>query len=200
MVESNDISQQPTVDVTSRPASGSSGACDTTNHPIPVDALVGQWWVLHTRARNEKALSRELTKANIQFFLPLVVHRRTYAGRVRRVTIPLFPGYVFLCGRPEDRVVALRTNRIAHTLEVPDQDKLRRDLRQIQRVVESDLPIDLYPRLKTGSRCRIVRGTLAGLEGIVLKRRGPWRVYLSVQFLGQSAEVEIDPMLLEVDD
>ncbi len=200
MAESNDIVRPPSVDMNSFSATRSSRASDKAVRPVPVDTLVGQWWVLHTRARNEKALTGELARANIHFFLPLVAYRRTYAGRVRLITMPLFPGYVFLCGRPEDRLAALRTNRVAHALEVADQDRLRSDLRQIQRVVESDLPVDLYPRLRKGSRCRIVRGPLAGLEGIVLKRRGPWRVSLSVQFLGQSAEVEIDPMLLEVDE
>jgi len=37
-----------------------------------------------------------------------------------------------------------------------------------------------------------VRGTLGGLEGVVIRRRGPWRVYVGVDFLGQSAELEID--------
>jgi hypothetical protein len=35
---------------------------------------------------------------------------------------------------------------------------------------------------------------------VVIRRRGPWRVYVGVDFLGQSAELEIDPMLLEVID
>ena len=167
---------------------------------VSVEAMTGRWWVLHTKARNEKALAVDLDKLGAVTFLPLVAGRRTLRGRPKPTRVPLFPGYVFLCGGPEERLSALRTNRIARILEVADQDRLRADLIQIQRVVESDQPVDLYPRLRRGARCRVVRGTLAGLEGSVLRRRGLWRVYVGVEFLGQSAELEIDPDMLEIID
>ena len=164
----------------------------------PIDTIEGRWWVLHTKPRNEKAVAADLLDKGVSLFLPLVESRRTYRGRARFARIPLFPGYVFLCGGPEDRQAALRTNRIANVLEVADQQRLRADLRQIQRVVEGPEPVDLYPRLRRGRRCRVIAGPLAGLEGVVLRRRGPWRVYIGVEFLGQSAELEIDSALLEV--
>lgn len=165
-----------------------------------IDAMVGRWWVLHTRARNEKALAADLERLQIRHFLPLVEQGRTYGRRVVQVKIPLFPGYLFLCGSSEDRLGALKTNRIANVLDVADQERLKDDLRHIFRIVASKEPVDLYPRLRRGCRCRVIKGTLVGLEGVVIRRRGPWRVYVGVDFLGQSAELEIDPMLLEVID
>ncbi|UCE58724.1 MAG: UpxY family transcription antiterminator [Phycisphaerales bacterium] len=175
-------------------------SADLPSPQVLIDEFVGRWWVLHTKARNEKALSGTLERLEIQHFLPLVRYKRLYGGRIRRVEIPLFPGYVFLCGSDEDRLVALKTNRIASVLEVVDQERLRDDLRQINLAVHGDEPIDLYPGLRSGSRCRVVSGSLSGLEGVVLRRRGPWRVYVGVEFVGQSAELEIDPALLELID
>lgn len=169
--------------------------------PTPrVDSYEGRWWVLHTRPRNEKVVAQELRRRDVRFFLPLVRYRRIYGNRIKPVSLPLFPGYVFLCGCLEDRLQALQTNRIARVLEVVDQQRLRKDLAQIQHIVESDEPIDLYPRLRKGSRCRVVRGSLMGLEGVVLRRRDRCRIYIAVEFLGQSAEVEIHPDFLEVID
>jgi transcriptional antiterminator RfaH len=165
-----------------------------------VDTFVGRWWVLHTRARNEKTVSAALKRAEVQHFLPLIQRMRRYGGRIKRIEIPLFPGYVFLCGTPEDRLIALKTNRIANVLEVPDQEQLKHDLHHICKAVAGDQPIDLYPGLRTGARCRVTSGSLAGLEGVVIRRRGPWRVYVGVDFLGQSAELEIDASLLEMID
>ena len=166
----------------------------------PIDAFEGRWFVLHTRARHEKAVADDLQRLNIQHFLPLVHYQRVYGGQVRQVSIPLFPGYLFLCGGDEHRLAALRTRRVANILQVPDQERLKADLRQIHLVVESDEPVDLYPRLRKGTRCRVIRGTLSGLEGVVLRRRGPWRVYVGVDFVGQSAELEIDPSFLAIID
>lgn len=168
--------------------------------PPQVSLLTGTWWVLHTRARNEKAVAETLEKQGIAHFLPLVTHQRRYAGRIRQVEIPLFPGYIFLCGGISERHFALRTNRVAQVLEVPNQERLRADLQQIERVIASHAPVDLFPRIVEGARCRVVSGSLRGLEGVVLRRRGPWRVYVGVDFLGQSAELEIESALIEVLD
>ena len=165
-----------------------------------VDTFAGRWWVLHTRARNEKMVAAHLTRRSIQYFLPLVRHRRIYGSTVQHVSIPLFPGYVFLCGSSDDRLSALQTNRVANVLDVGDQEQLKHDLRQIERIVQSDEPVDLFPRIKTGTRCRVIAGSLKGLEGVILRRRGPWRVYVAVHFIGQSAELEIDSAMLEAID
>jgi len=166
----------------------------------PVEFFKGLWYVLHTKARNEKAVAEDLARLRIQHFLPLVRYRRVQGGRVRRVSLPLFPGYVFLCGGEEERLAALRTRRVANVLQVPDQARIQSDLGHIWRVVESEHPVDLYPRIRKGARCRVLRGSLAGLEGVVIRRKGPWSVYVGVDFLGQSAELEIDPAELMILD
>jgi len=169
-------------------------------YPTNIESCTGRWYVLHTRARNEKATASDLCRLGIQHFLPLIRYRRTYGGKRRKVEIPLFPGYLFLCGDRADREAALRTNRVAQVLDVPDQTRLTSDLAQIYKVVTSEETVDFYPKLRRGARCRVVAGTLEGLEGVVIRRGGPWRVYVGVEFLGQSAELDIDPTFLAIID
>ncbi|MGB2984461.1 MAG: transcription termination/antitermination NusG family protein [Phycisphaerae bacterium] len=174
--------------------------CESHTGFASIRNFKGCWRVLHTRPRNEKAIASVFDRLGISYFLPLVRHKRTCRGRPRYVNLPLFPGYVFLCGNWEAREAALKTNRVVNVLDVADQDRLKADLMQIQRVLESGKPVDLYPGLRVGSRCRVKSGILAGLEGVVLRRRSLWRVYVGVQFIAQSAELEVDSMLLEVID
>ncbi len=164
----------------------------------PVDLHVGTWWVVHTKSRQEKALLADLGKLNIGCYLPLVSVKRRYGGRTFRLQLPLFPSYLFMCGNEDHRYATLMTHRAAAVIRVADQERLKYELRQIFRVTTGEDPVDLYPGLRRGRRCRVVSGSLAGLEGIVLRRRGACRVYVGVQALGQSAELEIDPSLLEV--
>jgi len=175
-------------------------ASDSVEPASLVESLTGRWWVLHTRSRNEKAVAGYLVRWNVPHYLPLVQQRRKFGGTIKHVCIPLFPGYVFLCGSQEDRFRALQTNRLANVLDVPNQAQLKQELRQIERVLNSGVQVDLYPRLRKGTRCRVTSGSLIGLVGVVLRRRGPWRVYIGVEFVGQSAELEIDPAMLEVLD
>lgn len=112
--------------------------------------------------------------------------------------IPLFPGYMFVRGGSRECEAAWRTNRIANVLRVADQGRMDRELRQILQVVDSGVAVDLYPGLRAGSACRITRGSLAGIEGVVIRRKGVSRVYVAVTFVGQSAVVEIDTADVEV--
>ncbi len=171
-----------------------------TAFECPVDEFIGEWWVVHTKARQEKALATDLATHGIGHFLPLVKAKRKQRRRVFHVELPLFPSYLFLCGGDEERYAVIGSRRAANILPVVDQEGLKKELRQVFRLMISEQPVDLYPGLQRGKRCRVISGPLVGLEGTVLRRRGVCRVYVGVEVLGQSAELEIDPALLEVID
>ncbi len=175
------------------PAGTQSGRPD----PGSIDSLRGAWWVVHTKARHEKALAGDLERMRIGYFLPLIWSRRNLRGRRVERQLPLFPSYLFLCGGEEERYATLMTHRVANVIPVVDQEQIKRELRQIQHIILSDQPVDLYPGLRCGRRCRVIAGALAGIEGVVLRRRGVCRVYVGVEVLGQSAELDIDPAQLE---
>ena len=162
-----------------------------------LEEIIGQWWVAHTKSRNEKALAWSLHRGKIPYFLPLTEKVTKRKQRVYKSLLPLFSGYVFFCGNQEARHQALTTNRIAQVIEVVDQDKLVGELSSIMQAIKSGLPIDTHPYLKSGDRCRVIAGPLMGCEGIVLRKHNLTRILLQVEMLGQGAAVEIDADLLE---
>jgi transcriptional antiterminator RfaH len=155
------------------------------------------WWVIYTKARQEKAISRELFARETPFYLPLVKRTNVCRGRKFSSYCPLFPGYVFLYASPEERVSSMVTNRVSRILEVSEGDQLRRDLLQIWQLIAANVPLTVESRLTTGDQVRIRRGPLDGLEGTVLVRRGQTRLLVSVNFLQQGASIEVDDFLLE---
>lgn len=165
------------------------------------DAGQRRWWAVYTRARQEKALARQLRSAQVPFYLPLVPRDNLIRGRRVRSHVPLFAGYVFLLGSDEERVLALSTNRVSQMLRVQDQEGLCNDLRQIRRLIESDAPLTAERRLAPGRRVRVKSGVMTGLEGTVVSRRGRCRLFVAVDFLQQGASVAVDDFMLEpVDD
>jgi len=159
-----------------------------------------EWWVLYTKSRQEKALSQYLKSRGTPHYLPL--HKKYSLLRGRRVSsqVPLFSGYVFLFGDRDERIVALESNRIARSIHVPEtwQDPFWRDLSQIQCLIDSGLPMTPESRIQAGQRVRVRSGRLAGLEGIVTKRRNGTRLLVAVDYLQQGASIEIDDFVLEV--
>ncbi len=156
-----------------------------------------RWWAIYTRARQEKALARDLLRYEIPFYLPLVKKTTLYGRRRISACLPLFSGYVFLFGSEDERVHAWTTNRISRVLTVGTPGQFREDLRQIHRLILSNAPLTVESRLAPGRRVRVQYGSLAGLEGTVVTRRGGTRLVVRVDFLQQGASVEIDDFMLE---
>jgi transcriptional antiterminator RfaH len=176
---------------------------DQAAHKPPCEAIPedvpGQWWVAHTKPRNEKALALDLRGHGIVHYLP--VHRRATrsrnTGRVTRSIVPLFTGYLFFNGTEQQRYQALTTNRIANTLEVSNQAQLVGELRQIQTALAGEADLKWSGRVRVGDWARVVAGPLFGLEGIVQHRLSRLRLVLNVRMLSQSVSVEVPYDMIE---
>jgi transcription antitermination factor NusG len=156
------------------------------------------WWVLYTMSRREKDLMRRLRAGAIPFYGPLIEQRkRSPGGRIRTARLPLFPGYVFLNGDDDNRRYALTTNCVSRCLPVVDRQRLLQDLRQVRQLIESETALTPESRLEAGQRIRVSSGSLAGLEGTIVKRHGQSRLLVTVQFLQQGASVQIDDCAVE---
>jgi transcriptional antiterminator RfaH len=150
------------------------------------------WWCLHTKTRQEKATARYLHGRELTYYLPQVIQEsRTPGGRRIRSLQPLFGGYVFFQGDDRQRVEALKSDKLNKVLEVPDQEELVRDLRQVHRLLSSGL--EVLPELThpVGSRVRILSGPLQGAVGTVFRRDRRDQFVAVVRFLGRGATVEL---------
>lgn len=156
-----------------------------------------QWRVFQTKARQEKAICRELLATETPYFLPVVRKKSRKRGRVTSSSVPLFAGYVFAYPTEEERVRALITNRISKVLDVHSPEQLIHDLRQLHRLIISGAPLTIESRFATGKRVRVRCGSLAGMEGTVLSRRDETRLLIAVNFLQKGASVEIEDFLLD---
>lgn len=160
-----------------------------------------QWWVLYTLARREKVLGRHLRTMGIPYYCPLIRRRtRSPSGRVRTSYVPLFAGYVFLFGSDEQRGRSMTTNCVSRCLQVPRGEELARDLRQIHRLIEAEAPLTPESRIEPGNRVRIRSGSLVGLEGTVIRRRGLERLLVVVTFLQQGASIQLEDYQVEAID
>jgi transcriptional antiterminator RfaH len=151
----------------------------------------GNWWVLHTKPRQEKRLAAEVLKRRAPFYLPLVPSRNLIRGKVVEAHLPLFPGYLFLFGTPDDRVAALATRRVVRALPVTDEVGLRRDLAQVHHLIASGLPVRPEDRLVPGALVEIRTGPLEGLRGIILHAKTGRRFVVQVNFIQCAASVEL---------
>lgn len=156
-----------------------------------------RWFVLHTKARQEKSLADGLDAAGIENLLPLIRRVRVYGHRKRIVSAPLFPSYVFLKGDLDAAYFAVRTSRVARIVEVPDQGRFEHEVGQVLAALAAGGQLDAFAYLKEGRRARVRSGPFQGIEGLIDERLPRDRLILRVQALGRATGLEIDASLLE---
>ncbi|MGD0649468.1 MAG: UpxY family transcription antiterminator [Acidobacteriaceae bacterium] len=152
------------------------------------------WWALYTRHQHEKTVATMLSAKGFEVFLPLYESTRRWKDRSKMITLPLFPCYVFLRGglnrrlqvvtTPGVHMVLLRGERVA---VIPEAE-----IQAIRRAVEGPFRVEPHPFLKCGERVRVIRGSLEGVEGILVRKKNLYRLVLSVEMMAQSVAMEID--------
>jgi hypothetical protein len=165
----------------------------------PLESRGGRtWWLLHTKSRQEKKVAELLHGSLIPFYLPLVQQRAPDRGRVRINWIPLFRGYVFLWGNDDDRLAALKTNRIAAIHPVLDGGRLTADLANFALLIAQGAALTPESKITAGKRVKVKSGPFSGVEGIVSKRQGKTKLLIVLEAILQGASLNIEDCQLEV--
>jgi hypothetical protein len=156
------------------------------------------WCALYTRSNHEKLVARSCLKLGIRHYLPLV--EPDGAAPFHRDRVPLFSSYLFACVTPDLRTELLTTKGIVRLIPVPRPGEMLKELRYVDAALRVWRGILPGPAICRGQRVRVIRGPLAGVEGLVARRRlrrRRERLVLNVTMLGQSAMLEIDARLIQ---
>ena len=159
--------------------------------------LRGRWWIAHTKAKMERMLVRHLAQHDVGYYLPLLERVTISSGKKRRFLSPMFTSYVFFCGDTDARHTALASNYLCQVIDVARQEHLVNELLSVEKAVNGEAALDLYPFAVEGQRCRVKAGPFEGLEGVVVHRTGAVRLVLQVTMLQSGVALEIDIDLLE---
>jgi transcription antitermination factor NusG len=155
------------------------------------------WRVAQTRSRREKKLACYLAEHDIGYYLPLLKRRQAGQKRNRYSFVPAFGNYVFIKAGDNERHQIIRSHHVARMIEVQDQARLIKELRQLQTVLVMEEKVYPYDYITQGQQVRIVEGPLRGIEGIVEKKKSGYRLVLSVSSLFQAVAMDIDAQLVE---
>ncbi len=173
---------------------GSGGAL----WPAEAEGLT-TWHALYTRHQHEKTTARILAHKGFEIFLPVYSATHRWKDRMKKLSLPLFPCYVFVHGGLDRRLDILNTPGVHSLVRVGDQIAVipEQEIQAIRRVVACSVQAEPYPYLKCGDRVRVVAGPLAGVEGILVRKKDQFRLILSVELLHRSIALEVDEALVE---
>jgi transcription elongation factor/antiterminator RfaH len=160
------------------------------------------WYAVHVKSRHEFKVVERLTKSGIETFLPAVERLSRWKDRKKLIDFPLFPGYIFVHMNKiyEAMLTVLKTRGVVRFLGIvpSEPEPVSEDqIISLKKLVESKETLDPYPYLKEGQRVRIKMGPLAGVEGVLVERKGQHLLVLSVDILRQGVSLKIDALEVE---
>jgi transcription antitermination factor NusG len=163
---------------------------------VPDPELRGErrWFAIYTTCRHEKRVAHHLGQREIEHFLPVyrTQHKWKDGSRVM-VDLPLFPGYVFVRIDARKRVSVLEVPGVVSMIGTGSRPAALADFEvEALRAGLDPMRAEPHPLLTVGQRVRIKSGALAGVEGIVIRKKSGFRVVLTLSLLMQSIAIEVN--------
>lgn len=152
------------------------------------------WLAVYTSSRHEKRVAKQLSLREIENFLPLIEKQHHWSKRSTvSLELPLFPNYLFVRIAPPQRIAVLNVpgvlgivgrGPIPSSLPDAEIDRLRQGIKLGK--------LEPHPYPATGERVRIKAGPMAGMEGVLLRKKNELRLVLTLDLIQRSVAVEID--------
>jgi transcription termination/antitermination protein NusG len=158
------------------------------------ESSIPQWFAAHVRCHHEKTTAEHMRGRSIEHFLPTYETVRRWKDRQKQLSLPLFPGYMFVRVTLDQRLSVLVVPGVARLVgsenrPVPITDA---EIERLKTLRQHRINVEPHAYLAVAQRVRIVRGPLIGLEGVLLRRKGRVRLLISIDLIRQSALIEID--------
>lgn len=162
------------------------------------------WIAAYTRSRGEKKAAAEISKMNIETYVPVQQIIRQWSDRRKKVDVVVIPMIMFAHVTPDDIITVKKHPLITKILsfpgerqaaEIPEQQILSLKF----MLNEAETPVTfIHPTFSLTDTVRVIRGKLSGLIGKVHRiTEGKTKLVVSIDLLG-GAMVEISSSSLEV--
>lgn len=164
-----------------------------------------QWFAARTRKGQELAVREALDKLDVENFLPTKIETRQLKYRKKRVEIPLIRNLIFIHATKQQAcdipnlygvklfyIISLETRKM---LVVPD--KQMRDFIFLTSLAPDGLSISEEQQFAVGTKVQVMKGSLAGIEGMLTTIENSTYVTLAIKGI-LTATVKVPKSYLKV--
>jgi transcription antitermination factor NusG len=163
-----------------------------------IDGL--HWYALYVRSRYEKKVHQRLLEEEVVSFLPLLDTWKQWSDRKKKVSEPLFRGYVFVhIDIRKDHIHVLDTEGVVKFIGIGRTPSMiaARDIDWLRTLTrEPDAIHRTVATLPAGQRVRVLAGPFKDFEGVVVKEGRESRFVVFFDTIMQGVEVSILPDFL----
>src|SRR5262249_500621 len=117
-----------------------------------------------------------------------------WKDRRKELDLPLFPGYIFVNIAMKDRLRVQSVPGVVHFVQFNGQPAVipQNEIDNLRRGLSTGATVEPHPFLTVGRKVRVRRGAMAGLEGVLTRRKDKFRVVITIELIQRSLAVEVD--------
>jgi transcription antitermination factor NusG len=155
------------------------------------------WFVFYTKSRHEKNVNELLLKRGFESFLPMQSVMRQWSDRKKKVVVPLFNSYIFVCVEEHRIPEVLQISGISWVIRHNGKPAILHayELETIQRFVTTGLLIESSSEIESfqlGDQVKVLDGPLKGANGHLTAFHNKHRFSIILSSIGQIISIEID--------
>lgn len=127
-----------------------------------------KWLVAYCKSRNEKLSAERLSNAGIEVYCPLRVTMRQWSDRKKKVTVPVFPSYIFVFVNEQERLKVLQdtgVSRFVFWLGKPAVVR-KEEMQALKKFLTEQKDSNLQMEFIEGDRIKIVDGLFQEENGV----------------------------------
>jgi transcription antitermination factor NusG len=151
------------------------------------------WYAAYTSPRHEKSVAKQLEERRIDYFLPTYHSVRRWKDRRKEVDLVLFPGYVFVHIPLSDRLHVLQLPGVVRFVNFHGLPAAlpENEIEALRSGLQNQIRMKSHPYLKVGRRVQVKNGPMAGVQGILVRRKQNCRLIISLDAIMRSVALEI---------
>ena len=151
------------------------------------------WFALYTKPRHEFKAQIHLESKEIENYLPTITKTKRWSDRNKKITEPLFKGYVFIYVDERERLLALQNPAIVKTITFNGKPAVIPDwqIENLKIMLAENPEVFVSDKIELGTKVKITSGPFADVVGVVKEHNNDTWLAVSIDLLQRSILVRL---------
>lgn len=151
-----------------------------------------KWYVAYTSPKCERTAQNKLDILGVQSYLPIHEVVRDWSDRKKKLSVPLFPSYLFVHISDRKRRETFAIREIIRYVSFDGKPATVNDstINSLRNILKERVEVNVETHIK-GTPVKITRGPFLGIEGTVVNKNGKTRLFVAIEALQRSIVINI---------
>lgn len=134
-----------------------------------------------------------MSKLEIENYLPVLTKIKKWSDRKKKVTEPVFRGYLFIKGNEKERLLSLTQNSIVKCISFEGKPSVIPDwqIENLKNLLTASPDVFVINKIEAGSKIKIIEGPFSGIIGVVKETQEDKWLAVSVDLINCSVIVRL---------